>query len=191
MKATENKWLKVNEGVVLTPIIEPVIISLDKEFEKAGQVAYVSSGLRNPLSQLNTIRKYLRVKGLDQKYPIAMACMVEERIDWGGKNMYAWQPAWSKLLNLGVIINPPMRAEVLFDYYHPKDPNTNRKGRMINGSPHFRGTAFDIGGKLGDDVTIQDELPIVMAAFKKGIPGMVNVLPEHNNNAIHIDCCKV
>ena len=35
MKATENKWLKVNEGVVLTSTIEPVIIALDKEFEKA------------------------------------------------------------------------------------------------------------------------------------------------------------
>lgn len=191
MKATENKFLKVNEGVVLTPIIEPVIIALDKEFEAAGQVAYVSSGLRNPLSQLNTIRKYLRVKGLDKKYPIAMSCMVDERIDYAGRNMYAWQPAWSKLLNLGVIINPPMRAEVLFDYYHPKDPNTNRKGRMINGSPHFNGTAFDIGGKLGEDVTIQDELPVVEKAFKKGIPGMKGYLPEHSNNCIHIDCVKI
>lgn len=191
MKATENKWLKVNDGVVLTPIIEPVIIALDKEFEKANQVAYVSSGLRNPLSQLNAIRKYLRVNGLDKKYPIAMGCMVDERITWGGRDLYAWQPAWSKLLNIGVIINPPMEAEVLFDYYHPNDPKTNRKGRMIKGSPHFLGKAFDIGGKLGEDVTIKDELPIIEEAFKKGIPGMAGYLAEHSNNAIHVDCYKI
>lgn len=191
MRALDNKFLTVKEGVVLTPIIEPVIVALDKYFEAANQKAYVSSGLRNPLSQLNTIRKYIRLKGLDLKYPVAMACMVEERIDWGGRNLYAWQPAWSKLLNLGVIINPPMRAEVLFDYFHPQDPKTNRKGRMINPSPHFRGTAFDIGGRMGDDSTIKDELPIVMKAFKEGVKGMVNVLPEHNNNCIHVDVKKI
>lgn len=191
MKASENKFLKVAEGVVLTATIEPVIVALDKYFEAANHVAYVSSGLRNPTSQLNAIRKYLRVNGLDQKYPIAMACMVEERITWGGRDLYAWQPAWSKLLNIGVIINPPMKAEVLFDYYHPKDPKTNRKGKMINGSPHFVGKAFDIGGKMGEDVTIKDELPIIERAFKDRVPGMVGYLPEHGNNCIHVDCVKV
>lgn len=191
MTAYQNEFLKVAEGVVLTRAIEPVIVALDKYFKEANHVSYVSSGLRNPTEQLNTIRKYLRINGLDRKYPDAMACMIEEKMLFEKQEVYKWQPGWSALLNKGVIINPPTRAKVLFDYFHPSDPKTNRKGRMINGSPHFKGTAFDIGGKLGTDVTINDELPIVAKAFKAGVPGMIGFLPEHSNNCIHIDCFKI
>jgi hypothetical protein len=90
---------------------------------------------------------------------------------------------WSALLNAGVIINPPKRAKVLMDYIRG---GVNRKGSFINESPHFRGTAFDIGGGDGG---IDAELKVIQKALSSGkIKGLVGILAEHNNNAVHCDC---
>jgi hypothetical protein len=183
MKASLNKYLIVNKGVILTPIIEPVIYKLDLFFHKANLKARVTSGLRDAHGQLAVIKRYLLANGLDKEYPDAILLTgPTEKI----ANQYVWQMAWSHLLSIGVIINPPLAAKVLMDY---KDPRTgkNRIGDLINQTPHARGTCFDIGGAGGDDSSIKDELEVVKEAFGK-IPGFVNYLPEHANNAIHCDC---
>ena len=184
MKATDNKFLIVKQGVVLTPIIEPVIISLDPFFEKAGLKAYVTSGLRDGEDQLRVVRKYLVVKGLNKVYPAAMTCKITDMI----RGEYVWQRAWSNLLNIGVIINPPLRAKCLMDY---TSNGVNKKGQFINQTPHATGNCFDIGGAGGADATIKDELEVMQIAIKTGVPGLINILPEHNNNAIHCDCRKL
>jgi hypothetical protein len=184
MKASDNVFLKVRSGVVLTPIIEPVICALEIEFRAADLYAFVTSGLRDAHDQLRIVKKYLLVKGLDKHYPEAMACKHPMEKQNG---YYVWQLAWSHLLYVGVIINPPLEAECLMDYYRN---GKNRKGQIINQTPHANGGCFDIGGAGGDDATIKDELLVMQKAMQKRIKGLINILPEHNNNAIHCDCVR-
>lgn len=193
MRALDNKYLIVNPGVILTPIVEPKIVALDQWFQAYGLRAYVTRALTDAYGQLKTIQTYLKVRGLDKMYPEAMIC--KNPTDMIGK-FYAWQLAWSHLLNLRVIINPALDAVCLMDYFGPHGNGPNRKGKVIPHTPHMNPVStgkgcFDIGGKTGPDPTINDELVVVRAAEKKGIPGMIYVLPEHNNNAIHIDCIKI
>lgn len=193
MKAADNKYLLINPGVVLTPIVEPVIVALDQLFQAAGRSAYVTRALDDASGQLRTVKKYLVRMALDKKYPEAMMC--ENPTDKIG-DYYVWQLAWSNLLKLGVIINPPLKAVCLMDYFGPQGTGSNRKGKEMPQTKHALPAStgvgcFDMGGSSGEDKTIADELVIVQKAFKKGIAGMVGIVPEHKNNCIHIDCKKV
>jgi hypothetical protein len=185
MKAADNVFLKLRPGVVLTPVIEPVICALEVYFREANLKAFVTSGLRDAHDQLRIVKRYLVVKGLAQLYPAAMAC--KHPLEKEGKH-YVWQLAWSHLLNAGVIINPPLAAECLMDYMRN---GKNRKGTIINQTPHANGVCFDIGGAGGEDATIKDELTVMQRAMKAGVKGLINILPEHNNNAIHCDCVRI
>lgn len=185
MKATDNVFLKVKPGVVLTPVIEPVICDLEIHFREAGLHAFVTSGLRDAHDQLRIVKKYLIVKGLDKLYLEAMAC--KHPLEKAGA-YYVWQLAWSNLLNIGVIINPPLAAECLMDYYRN---GKNKKGQIINQTPHANGGCFDIGGAGGEDATINDELVVMTKALKAKVKGLIHILPEHNNNAIHCDCVRI
>jgi hypothetical protein len=181
MSALNNKWLVVQSGVRLTPIIEPVIISLDKYFEQAKLKAFVTSGLRDADDQLKVIRNYMVKKGLDKKYPEAMTCKVLDE----EAGHYKWQMAWSNLLNIGVIINPPIAAICLMDY---TSGGKNKKGQIINQTPHARGTAFNIGGNSNG---INDELVVLQKALTDKLSGLANFLAERENNALHCNCIKI
>jgi hypothetical protein len=194
MSARNNTHLILRPNVVLTDIIEPVIIALDKYFADANVTAFVTSGLRDSKDQLRIIRQYLDRLKLSAKFPLGMTCAVNDRIKWTGlehrnKEVYAWQPAWSRLLTEGIIINPPLTAEVLGDYFRN---GVNRKGVIISPSPHFSGTAFDIGGGAdGIDGDASNELAIVEKAFNDRLPGMRGFLPERKNNCVHVDCMRI
>lgn len=184
MSSKDNKWLIVKPTVILTPIIEPVIVALDKFFEQAKLQAYVTSGLRDANNQLEVIRGYLIKKGLAKQYPQAMAGRVDD-FEFGE---YSWQMAWSHLLNLGVIINPPVAAKCLM---HTTYDKVDRFGKTINQTPHAKGNCFDVGGATGLDPTIKDELVVIDLALKIKVPGLLSRLPEPNNGAIHLDCIKI
>jgi hypothetical protein len=175
----ETNFLIVKPEVKLTPTIAFVIKGIDKYFEEAGLKAFVTSGERTSVDQLNTIRKYCDRYGVDKEFPEVKTCGVNDKID----KYYVWQKAWSRLLEKGVIINPPMPASCLFDYIRN---GVNKKGQIINHSPHYYGRAFDIGGGLDHDIS--NELPIVEKAFKERLRGMRGYLPERMNNCLHIDC---
>ena len=180
MGAQNNKWLIVRHGVVLTPIIEPVIIALDAYFEKHKLKAYVTSGLRDADDQLRVIRSYLKRKGLDSKYPEAMTCGVGDK---NADGTYVWQMGWSALLNVGVIINPAYRAVCLMNYIRN---GVNKKGHWIGQTPHAGGTAFNVGGGSNG---IMDELAVLNDALKeKKIAGLKSFLAERENNALHVNC---
>lgn len=184
--AFDNRFLKVHKLVILTPVIEPVIIALDSYFEKEGKIAYVTSGKRDAITQLSIIRGYLAKTGTDKFYPDAMSCKLEDKKQFEGKIVYVWQPAWSALLSKGIIINPPIAAEVLMDYMRD---GKNKKGQIIQPSPHFKGTAFDIGGSTdGIDGNVVSELNIIKKALADKLPGLKGFLPERNNNCVHCDC---
>ena len=93
---------------------------------------------------------------------------------------------------IGFLVNPPKPAKCMFDYVHPKKGKMPA-GTLIKASPHFAGTAFDIGGRgESEDKTINDELGILDLAFTSGsVPGLVSYTVERNNNALHCDCKKI
>lgn len=179
MSVKDNKFLIVLDHVVLTTTIEPVIIALDKYFEEANLKAFVTSGLRDAEDQLRIIRQYLKSKGLHLKYSNAMIGKATDKLPNGE---YIWQMGWSALLNAGIIINPPLQAVLLMDYFNAK--GINRKGDTFNQTPHATGKPFDIGG--GAD-GLNNEIAVIEKA-KKDIPSIVGWVIERNNNCLHVDC---
>lgn len=183
----ENNFLLIRRGVRLTSTIEPVIIALDKYFAEVELTAWVTSGERTLGDQLAIIRQYSSRYGVDKEFKEILTCDVMDKIDFGnGKKIFTWQRAWSRLLNIGVIVNPPLPAKPLFDYIRN---GVNRKGIEIGYSPHYYGKAFDVGGGL--DHNIANELAVIEKAFKDGLKGMKGFLAERKNNAIHVDCIDI
>ena len=180
-----NKYLIIKPHVILTEHIKPVIQELEFYFEEANLIAYVTSGLRRPEDQLRIIRNELNRRKLSGEYQDAFR-EIGEKIEYEGQEVYAWQPAWSKLLSLGFIVNPPYPAVALMDYYRPGSTE-NRKGKLIGDSPHTRGTAFDIGG--GPD-GVTNETKVIEKAMGK-VKGLKGYLIERNNNAIHVDVLPI
>jgi hypothetical protein len=129
---------------------------------------------------------YSKRYAVDKEFPEIKTCGVSDKIDFGTQKIFTWQRAWSRLLNKNVIVNPPLPAKVLFDYFRDGSAE-NKKGQEINYSPHYYGKAFDIGGGLDHDIT--NELLVVERAVNDGkIPGLKGFLKERNNNCVHIDC---
>ena len=183
--ALANVFLKVLPTVRLTPIIDPIICALEPWFAKADFHATVTSGLRDPQSQLLIIRNYCVKHGVDKEFPRILTCAVGSKFMFENDSVFEWQPAWSRLLNIGLIINPPFQARALFDYVRD---GVNKKGVIINSSPHFHGTAFDIGGGTGKP-DVSDELAVVKEAFDSGtIQNWKGYLVERDNNCVHNDC---
>lgn len=169
-KAYENKNLIVPKTVVLNERLNSTLCAIDKYWPPNGET--VTSGVRTPEDSLRIIQTYLKKKDLARVYPEAMALT---RIgDFATDGKYVWQKPWSHLLSLGVIINPPLPAECLMDYYRN---GKNKKGHKIYQSPHIRGTAFDLSGT-------DSEVIVKRLVEDKMIRGY---LVERENNCIHID----
>jgi len=183
MSVQDNKFLIVKPSVRLTRHIIPVIIGLDAYFEKANLKATVTSGQRTSGDQLAVIRQYAVRHNVHTEFPEVLTCIAEEKNPDG---TYMWQRAWSRLLNLGIIINPPYPAVAMFDYWRG---TVNRKGAIIGHSPHFAGLAFDIGGGIDHDIS--NEIPIVAKALAAHLPGLKGYLPERKNNCVHCDVFPV
>lgn len=181
MLSDGNKFLIVQKGVVLNDALDEVIAGLDKPFEDANHIAYVTSGIRTAEDQLRIIKGYISRKNIEDEF-IGDAT-VDKKVVWEGKEIYSWQLSWGKLLNHGVIINPPLRAELLLDYVNKA--GKNRKGDYFNPSVHFLGKAFDIGGGAN---SVEDEKQIVVGAIKSGnCLAIKDFVVERENNCLHID----
>ena len=181
--SSKNKFLLLYPGVVRSPITDAVIFKLDKYFAAKQHVAYVTSIKRTAEDQLRTIKEYCILNKIDKEFPEIRNCSVSNKLPDG---TYIWQKAWSRLLNKGVIINPPLAAVVLFDYYKN---GKNKKGEVIPPSGHFYGDCFDIGGKGGIDLTPNDELEVISYAMGQDKDlGIESFLLERNNNCLHVKC---
>jgi hypothetical protein len=107
-----------------------------------------------------------------------------DKIDFGdGKKIATWQRAWSRLLNKGIIVNPPLEAECLFDYFRN---GVNKKGQKIGMSPHYYGKAFDISG--GEDYNPVNETEVIKHALADKLKGLKGYLLERKQNCLHVDC---
>lgn len=166
--AYDNKNLIVPETVKLNERLNSVLCAIDKYWPPNSE--RVTSGVRDPEDSLRIIKQYLRSKGLSKLYPYAMTGAIDQK---DGRH-YVWQEAWSHLLSIGVIINPPLPAECLKDYIRN---GKNKKGQIIGQSPHIKGTAFDLSGT--------DSETIVKRLVEDGM--IRGYLLERENNCIHID----
>lgn len=183
----DNKFLVIESSAIRTPQTDPVICRLDECFQD--RPAHITSILRDSAKQLSLIKYFASLRGLDKTYPLGMEAKVEDKLasHYGyPPGTYTWQPLWSRLLNRGVLINPPKRARVLFDYFRH---GSNRKGWMINQTYHSTGLAFDIGGAFHDNVILMEVESIVAKAINE-IPdlGIRDYVIEHGNNCLHCDC---
>jgi hypothetical protein len=181
MKSSNNKFLIVDKGVEINDELDEVIVSLDPEFEAAGLMATVTSGIRTPDEQLDIIKDYCRRKNIQDVF-IASA-ELSKKVQFNGEEIYSWQPAWSKLLEAGILINPPLRAKCLVDYINAA--GINRKGVYFNQTIHASKKAFDIGG-AGNGVA--DEAKVMQKAIaSKKFPKIKGITIERNNNCVHTD----
>lgn len=184
MSAGALKWIGINQWIVTAPAIDRTAAALDKYFEN--YPVTMTSGKRTAQVQLRIIQDKVKHHGIDKLYPEFNLCFgsgaeFKTKID-GGEEYYFWQRAWSKLLNIGDIVNPPVPAEVLFDYYRPGS-TVNGKGRVIGASPHAEGLAFDLAGhdikEIGNRVHLAKE---------NGDAFVHGYLVEPVNSAVHVDC---
>ena len=174
---TVRKAVKTNASIIRC------LLSIDSYFDCC-PVA-VTSGVREPIDQMRIIMEKCKRHGINNalfsEYVTLEDRNIAEIVDVNGQKLYWWQRAWSKLLNLGDIVNPPISAEVLFDYFKPES-TVNGKGRVIEPSPHFKGTAFDLTGL--DLNKIVERLATAKTDGKAYVKGY---LKEEVNNAVHVD----
>jgi hypothetical protein len=182
MGAQENRFLKLNPEVILTPVIEPVIVACDPFFEALPR--HVTSGLRTPDSQLEVVRHY--AQELQVEFPeltnTGVHSVVQINMDGVIRSLYGWQRSWSMILNKGDLVAPPLDAEALFDYISNA---ANKKGRSIPCSPHIKGLAFDIGCR---GTTPEVVSAIMFKALAANVPGLHSVQVEHNQGCVHVNC---
>jgi len=185
MQNFNTKYLKIRDNVIITDSHIPVIIGLDKYFTDAKFIAWITSGLRMPEDQLRIIREYARKYEIDKKFPKINDCNLTDKDYYQDQQIFKWQTAWSKLLNIGIIISPPLDAKCLFDYYSNGE---NKKGKIIKASEHINGNCFDIGGSTGKPDVSDEEVIIQRAWDDKKIENWLSWKIERKNNCIHIVC---
>ncbi len=159
--------------------LDKVINNLDEYMKKTPKWSNfnieLTSGYRTPEVQLTIIESYAIKNKI--KFPEFDPYNVSKKVIVDGKNVYCWQRTWSKLLNIGIIVNPCFDAECLFDYIVG---GVNKKGQIIKQSTHMQGRAFDMSGNVGLD----KEKELIEDAMKAGV-GIISYLIERNNNAAH------
>lgn len=191
------KWLSLAEGVELTPSTKRSIEAMDPYFE--GEPSVVTSALRTAAHQLRIIIQKVARHGIGKDHPewlqgIAEKWPIDQKVNLPGLGMfYWWQMGWSHLLHIGDVVNPPIPACVLMDYWRPGDPRDdahNKKGQEIGVSNHMRGNSFDIGGGP-EGKRLNDKAKCVMRAKQEGGAFISGYLIERINNAVHIDVMPV
>ena len=173
-------------SVVLTPTIERCAEAVDPYLD--GLSVTMTSGKRMREAQLRIIIEKVKKHGIDKLYPEFNLCIenpVDFKIKIDDQEFYYWQRPWSKLLNIGEIVNPPIPAEVLLDYFRPGS-TVNGKGRVIGISNHMKGNSFDLSGE--NLKAIAQKVADAKIGCKAFVAGY---LLEDVNNAVHVDCVPV
>lgn len=169
------RYLTVGSQVVLNDLLTKTICTLDDEFEIASVLAMVTSGIRTAQKQLSLIIQKAKLHGIDKTYPEILIATVD--------NKNSWLSAWSKLLVIGEMINPPKPAESLFGYTKPNG-EIRPAGTLIDISNHMKAHSFDIARA---DLKVIGDI-IQNAMDKKYCPTIKGYLLEPVNNCVHVDC---
>jgi hypothetical protein len=161
--------------VVLTPYLEEIASRISSH--SGGHIARLTSGVRTPQEQVGIIA-YWALK-MKVNFPEFDPFDLHGQTVIDGKLLYRWQRTWSKLLNLGIIINPPLAAVCLESYVVG---GHDKQGEIIRESPHQRSTAMDFVCDEGVDVM----LGIIKAAQKSGVP-IKSYRVERKQYCVHVD----
>lgn len=183
MKASENKFLKVEPHVVLAPTIEDTICLLDPWFERHELLAWVTSAIRTYDHQLQIIRERAIACGLGAEHPDLAHADLNAPIMFDGKLVTMWQLVWSECLTRGQMVNPPTPTPCLFPYTKP-DGGKRAAGNVVPTSAHQQGKAFDIGGGQSLDSVV---LVVSEAFTSHTIQNIKGYLKEPVNNCCHVD----
>jgi len=181
------RWLSYAENVMPSDAIDRTAILIDPFFE--GEPSWITSGFRTGDKQLSIIVEKIAHHGIANQFPEYMENLGKPYTDGvkvDEKYYYWWQRAWSKLLNLGDIVNPPVPAECLFSYIRPGSKE-DKKGQIIPTSRHQQGLAFDIGG--GNNLS--EKVKRVMHANQSGNCYIKSYLAERLNNCVHVDVMPI
>jgi hypothetical protein len=190
-------WIVFEPNVIRTLQTDIVIEKLMPYFQAAGFVGRVTSVLRNKFQQLMLIQELaIQAKIIDTSFVLDFEYMSS----YQGQVVPYWQIVWSKLLNAGIIVNPPTPAVVLMSYIKN---NIDKKGMLIGATPHQSGLCIDFGGRVFIECKtsgvydtlvfkLDEVYNIVQKAKLDGIGIDTNIdnnpLIEHANNAVH---CQV
>lgn len=177
------KWLSYGENVMPSDAIDRAAEAIDPFFEN--ERSWITSGVRTPEKQLSIIVERVALQHIAKEFPeyeTHLGSAYDFPVDVEGETLYWWQRAWSRLLNTGFLVNPPVPAVCLFNYINPSTKE-NKKGRIIPVSNHQKGLAFDIGG--GKD--LEEKAKRVMHASQSGKCFIKYYIREPKNNAVHVD----
>lgn len=177
--------ITIRPGAVLDEKQQRVIYKIQQH--TLGHMLTVTRGHSTPLEQLQTIadfalRHNVRFHEFDAENfaPEDLHRTVE--ID--GQHRYCWQQTWSRLLHLGIVVNPPLVAECLEDYIN--DQGYNRKGESIQPSPHILSDPIDFSARIDGAPNMPKVIELLTTAMNNGA-GIRFVKPEPKNGCVHID----
>jgi len=177
-------FLSFAPNVTRTDVTDLVITKLDAYFKAHNCYAVITSALRTAADQLRIIQQYAVEYNISIPAPLPLTMDNTVLQEINGISYPIWQVVWSELLNHGIIINPPVYAEVLFDYWRD---GLNKKGEMIPPSPHFFGKAFDLSVTNRGPSSLNNIYSILTLAAKDNI-GITSVVFERANNCVHTNC---
>lgn len=168
------KNLTLASGVILSPASTRTALAMDPFFD--GEPSVITSGDRSPEHQLRIIADKIVRHGLDKKDAlwqefVGNAPDLKVKVD--GQEMFWWQPGWSKVLEIGDIVNPPLPAVSLGSY---------KPGKLIGISDHMKRIALDIGG--GNNLL--NKVLRVQKAVDAGTCWIAYFKQEPVNNAVHV-----
>lgn len=178
--------IEILPNVVTTQAILRTATAIDPYMK--GLEAKITSGKRTIEDQMRIIVQKVLRHGIDKVYhewQENIGKPINEIVQVGNERLFFWQRAWSKLLNISDIVNPPIPAEVLFDYFRPGS-SVNGKGRIIGLSPHMEGNAFDLAGN--DLTKLRQKIEFCKENSQSFIK---DFLIEDVNNCAHIDCIPI
>ncbi|MEK6744279.1 MAG: hypothetical protein AABZ15_11735 [Nitrospirota bacterium] len=154
--------------------IEPFTTGLDLR---------VTRGHSTPLSQLSTIAKL--AKEYKVSFPEFSQDNVDEMVEVPGVGLvYRWQRTHSRLLHIGVIVNPPRTCTILESYVRPT--GEEMLGKLMDPSPHITSDPIDFSQKVNGVPNIKLAARILTRAKAAGA-GIKYVKIENVNGCCHCD----
>lgn len=162
--------------------VQPFTVGLDME---------VTRGHDTPRGQLQTIAKYAKQNGV---YFPEFDPEIEDigaivDIPTVGR-VKTWERTWGKLLNIGVIINPPQTGTCYFPYVRPS--GEQMLGKTIDPSPHIKPLNDPNPCPIDWSIKVNGVANIVLAQkilnkAKEAGAGIRKIVPESRNGCIHTD----
>ena len=178
------------EGAVFDDYQEEILKQIEAMYPNTNFKA--TSGHRTALDQLQTIWEY--AKGF--AYPECTETDVTGKsiVDINGtdEEHYNWYRTWGEALHRGIIINPPIRSIVPYDYI---SNGHNKKGEWIEASNHIKPLdidntketcPIDMSGKIDGELDIDRVNEAMEQCMESGVP-IKSIVIERGNACVHLN----